>query len=183
MRDALVLVDVIGTFRHEDGERLAAAFVESAPALRAELDDARMAGVPVLYVNDADGDWSGSVTRLVERATTEGLAGDAVRLVAPHEGEAFLFKLRYSGFDHTALEPLLRSLEVERLLLAGTSIERCVAQTAIAARERDFKVTVLAHACPSVDEDDAAVALHYLERIAGCRIAGGDGSSARRCRG
>lgn len=173
MRDALVLVDVVNDFRHEHGERLAASFAACAPALRAALERARAAAIPVVYANDNQGAWDGDREAFIAAAVRDGLAGDALAAVAPRPGEAFLFKLRYSAFDYTPLEPLLLGLEVERLLLAGMATERCVAQTAIAARERGFKVTVLADACAHVDEADARLALDYLERIAGCRIERG----------
>jgi len=38
---------------------------------------------------------------------------------------------------------LLRDLDVERLLVIGGATERCIVQTAIDARELDFKVTIL----------------------------------------
>jgi nicotinamidase-related amidase len=62
-------------------------------------------------------------------------------------------------------------LETERILLAGAATEGCVAQTAIAARELGFKVTVLADACATVDERLEAVALEYLDRVGGCVVA------------
>ncbi len=48
--------------------------------------------------------------------------------------------------------------------------EGCVAQTAIAARELGFKVTVLAVACATVNERLERVALEYLEAVAGVRV-------------
>jgi biuret amidohydrolase len=79
-------------------------------------------------------------------------------------------KPSYSAFDHTPLELILRDLEVERLLLAGTSTEGCVAQTAIDARELGFKVSVLADACATVDERIERIAIEYLEAVAGVWI-------------
>jgi nicotinamidase-related amidase len=90
--------------------------------------------------------------------------------VAPEPGDAFLCKPRYSAFDHTPLDLLLRELEVQRLLLAGTATERCVAQTAIDGRELGYQITVQADACSAVEAGNAEVALRYLERVVGVRI-------------
>lgn len=46
----------------------------------------------------------------------------------------------------------------------------CVTQTAIAARELGFKVTVLAAACACVDERLERVALEYLTDVVGVRV-------------
>jgi nicotinamidase-related amidase len=104
------------------------------------------------------------------RQALEGRGAELVEPVAPQDGDSFVVKPRYSAFDHTPLELILRDLEVERLLLAGASTEGCVAQTAIDARELGFKVTVLADACATVDERIERVALEYLEAVAGVRI-------------
>lgn len=81
-----------------------------------------------------------------------------------------MIKPHYSAFDHTPLELLLRELEVERLLLASAATEMCVAQTAIAARERGFKVSVLVDACATADERMERVSLDYLENVVGAGL-------------
>ena len=81
-----------------------------------------------------------------------------------------MFKPRYSAFDSTPLEILLERLEIERILLAGNATEMCVTQTAIAARELGFKVTVRADCCATLDPELEDVALRYLERVVGARV-------------
>ena len=170
MNDALLLVDVIKDFRHEDGDALLASYRERHGGLVAALDRARSKGVPVIYANDHGGHWDGDAPGLVRRAVEEGRAGELVQAVRPRPGDRFVLKTRYSAFDSTPLEFLLADLSVDRLLLAGTATEMCVAQTAIAARELGYKVTVLAPACACVDEADERIALDYLERVVGVRV-------------
>ena len=169
MRDAFLLVDVVRTFEHEDGERLLASFRDRHAGFVAALERARGEGLPVIYANDTFGRWDGDAPRLVREAVA-GPGGELVEAVAPREGETFVVKPRYSAFDHTPLELILRELEVERLLLGGLSSEGCVAQTAIDARELGFKVTVLARACATIDERVEQVALEYLEQVAGAVV-------------
>jgi nicotinamidase-related amidase len=169
VRDALLLVDVINTFDHEDGERLLESFRDRHEGLVRALERARRDRVPVVYANDNVGVWDGDAPGLVERAV-DGPGGDLVRAIAPREGDLFVLKPRYSAFDHTPLELLLRELEVERLLLAGTATEMCVVQTAIAARERGFKVSVLVDACATVDERMERISLDYVENVVGARL-------------
>jgi nicotinamidase-related amidase len=173
MNDALLLVDVIQRFEHEDGERLLASFGERLPGLQAALATARSRGILVVYANDNEGVWDGDAQALVRRAVEHGRGGDLVATVQPRPGERFVIKPRYSAFDVTPLELILRELEIERILLAGTATEMCVAQTAIQARELGFKVTVLAHACATTDPELEQVALTYLERVAGVFVERG----------
>jgi nicotinamidase-related amidase len=166
VRDALVLVDVVQTFEHEDGERLLESFRERHEGFVRGLEGARAGGVPVVYANDNFGVWDGDAPRLVRQAL-EGRGGELVEPLAPRGGETFVVKPRYSGFDHTPLDLILRGLEIERLLLGGMSSEGCVAQTAIDGRELGFKVTVLADACATTDDRVERVAFEYLEQVAG----------------
>jgi ureidoacrylate peracid hydrolase len=52
-------------------------------------------------------------------------------------------KTRYSGFHNTALEALLRGLEVDTIYLAGVITNMCVEATARDAFHRDFRFVVL----------------------------------------
>ena len=169
MRDALLLVDVLNDFEHEDGEKLLESFRSRHDGFVAALERARAAGLTVIYANDTYGDWRGDAPALVKRGLG-GRGGELVEAIAPREDDCFVVKPRYSAFDHTPLELILREREVERLLLGGMSTEGCVAQTAIDARELRFKITVLAKACATIDERIEQVALEYVEQVAGAFV-------------
>jgi nicotinamidase-related amidase len=170
MKDALLLVDVVNDFLHEHGEALLASYRRAHPALRAALDRAHELGVPVVYANDNFGTWDGDVRRLVRHAVEEGRGGELVEAIAPHDGDRFVVKPRYSAFDHTPLVLLLRELEIERIFLAGAATEMCVVQSAIDARELGFKISILPEACSSTDPRQKRLALEYAEDIVGARL-------------
>ena len=169
MKDALVLVDAVNLFDHEDGEALLSSFRERLPGVELALARARSAGIPVIYANDSQGRWDSDAPGLV-RAALAGRGGDVVRALVPGPDERFVLKPRYSIFDHTPLVILLRELEIERLLLAGGATEMCVVQSAIDARELGFKVTILVDACAAVDEQMEHVSLEYAARVVGARV-------------
>jgi nicotinamidase-related amidase len=172
MNDALLVVDVIDTFDHDDGDALLASFRARAARMAETLREARMStGLPVLYVNDAHGDWAGDAPSFVRRAVEDGAGGEIVMALAPQAGERFLFKPRYSAFDHTPLVLVLESERVERVLLMGAATEGCVVQTAIAAREYGLKATILTEACATTEEELERVALAYAEKVGGVRLA------------
>ena len=169
MKDALLLVDVINDFRHEDGDTLLESFRERHGALLRALEEAREKDVPVIYANDNFGVWDGNGPRLVEEARG-GRAGDLVEQLAPAPDDRFVVKPRYSAFDHTPLVLILRELEIERILLAGAATEMCVVQTAIDAKEEGFKVSILAEACATTDAEIEELALRYAEEIVGAFV-------------
>jgi nicotinamidase-related amidase len=178
LRTALLLVDVLSDFEHENGERLAAAFRDATGALERLIGDARAQALPIIYANDVMGRWSEGRDQVVDRALS-GPAGAQMRAVAPRAEDVFVVKPRYSAFDHTPLRLILAADEIERIVLAGTATEMCVTQTAIDGREVGLKVTVVPQACASADERMAKVALEYLERVAGVFLEDGIPGDAR----
>jgi nicotinamidase-related amidase len=171
VKDALLVVDVFNDFDHDDGEELLASFRERGRGMRDALAAARAGHVPVIYVNDQQG-WTGDAPGLVRSAVEASAGADVIAPLAPQRDDAFVLKPRYSAFDHTPLVLLLRELEVERLLLMGAATEGCVVQSAIDARELGFKVTILADACATNDEELEDLALRYAERVGGVVVAG-----------
>jgi nicotinamidase-related amidase len=166
MRDCLLAVDLFSDFSHEDGDRLLDSLRSRATGLAHAIEVARHRSVPVVYANDTHGVWNGDARELVRRAL-DGPGGDVLARVAPNEADAFIVKPRYSAFDLTPLELVLAEHGTERLLLVGMTTEMCVAQTAIDARERRYKVTVLTDACAPVDPELEQTALRYLEAVTG----------------
>jgi nicotinamidase-related amidase len=171
LRDALLIVDVINDFLHEDGDALLRSFRDRHAGLLAAIDAARQAEIPIVYANDNYGVWDGDVNRLVSHAVDEGKGGDLVSTVAPQPDDRFVVKPRYSAFDHTPLDLILMGLGIERILLCGLATEGCVVQTAIAGRELGFKISVLTDACATNDERLEQIALEYLEAVVGARLA------------
>lgn len=56
------------------------------------------------------------------------------------------------------------------VLLLVDVLEMCVAQTAIAARERGLKVSIMVDACACVSWESPEIALEYVSRVAGARV-------------
>jgi nicotinamidase-related amidase len=170
MRDVLLIVDVFNDFDHEDGDDLLASFRERVPAMAEAIAAARVAVIPIVYVNDQLERWDADAPGLVRSALAARPGGEVIALLAPEPGDRFVLKPRYSAFDHTALALLLEELEIERILLIGSATEGCVVQTGIDAREAGFKVTIVADACATTDPGLAEIALRYAEEVGGMRI-------------
>jgi|KBSMisStandDraft_5_1062788.scaffolds.fasta_scaffold445527_2 nicotinamidase-related amidase len=171
--DALVVIDVINDFEHEDGDRLLASFKERLTAMTEALASARAAGVPIIYVNDERSRWDSDAPALIRAALENKRGAGIVEHLAPHSGDRVLLKHRYSAFDHTPLDLLLEQLHIDRLVLIGAATEGCIVQTAIDAREHGLKTTIIADACACTDPELEAIALEYAGRVVGARIAHG----------
>jgi nicotinamidase-related amidase len=169
MSEALLLVDVLKDFEHEDGDALLESYRRRLPALVSLLGDARARGLPVVYANDGAGRWT-EADELVRHTVEAGKAGGLVAEVAPRSEEPLVLKGAYSAFDGTDLARLLRGLGVERFGLAGTATEMCVFQTALDARRQGFDVLARGDACATVDAENERIALAYLERVLGLEV-------------
>lgn len=171
MARALLLVDVIKDFLHEDGDRLLESFRARHAALLGAVEAARRERRPVVYANDNAGPWDSDAPRLVRQAVEEGKGGELVAAIAPKEGETFVLKTGYSAFDRTPLASLLHEdLGVDELEIAGTATEMCVFQTVQDALRLGFAVSVLADACATVEPEHERLALEFLERVQGVPV-------------
>ena len=77
VRDALLLVDVVNDFRHEDADAPLDLRTRHRMLLET-LETARGRDVPVVYANDNFGDWHGDASRLVNDAVERGRGGELV---------------------------------------------------------------------------------------------------------
>jgi nicotinamidase-related amidase len=168
---ALLLVDVIKDFEHEDGHRLLESFRARHPGFLDTVKRARDAGTTIVYANDTAERWDSDAPGLVRRAL-EGKGGDLVSALAPRPEDLVVLKPRYSAFDQTPLASLLEDRGIEGVTLGGTATEMCVFQTATDALRIGFEVTVQADACATVDERHEALALAYLEEVLGVSVIG-----------
>ena len=168
MSEALLLVDVVKDFEHEDGDELLESYRRRHGALVALLDAARTSGMPVVYANDhGEHDDPGAVVR---EAIEEGKAGELVAAVAPANGEPVVLKDGYSAFDGTRLSDLLDELGVQKVVLAGAATEMCVFQSALDAGRAGLEVLVRGDASATVDSENERIALDYLERVLGLEV-------------
>jgi nicotinamidase-related amidase len=167
--DALLVIDVLDDFDHEDSASLLASFRERGPAMAAAIEMARNGGVPVIYANDDRDRWDSDAPALA-RDAADGPGGEIIRRLLPQPGDHVLLKHRYSAFDHTALELLLEARSVERVIVVGAATEGCVVQTALDAREHGLKATIVADACATTDPDLEQTALRYARDVGGIRV-------------
>ena len=163
MKSALIVVDMLNEYDHEDAEVLIESVRTVLPAMCGLVERAAREGTPVVYVNDNYGDWSAGRPEIVERAMA-GRAGDLVAPIAPGDGSWFISKARHSIFYGTQLEYLLREQELGRIVLVGQVTEQCILYSALDAYVRHFEVAVPRDAVAGIHADLAAAALAMMER-------------------
>jgi nicotinamidase-related amidase len=167
---ALVVVDMLSTYDHDDAETLTRNVRTVLPRICDLVERAtRDEDIELIYVNDLYGEWNAGRAELLERV----LAGDhrdLVEPIAPAEDVSFIVKARHSIFYETPLEYMLRQKEIGRLILVGQVTEQCILYSALDAYIRHFDVVVPRDAVAHIHEDLAEAALRMMEINMGAEI-------------
>ncbi|MFG7942431.1 cysteine hydrolase family protein [Streptomyces cacaoi] len=180
-RPAVILMDLINDVVHPDGsyakegyaEQVAARGVLERAAAAAGL--ARERNIPLVHVTVG---FSAGYPEWPAHSPVFAPCRDEKRLqlgtwgteqhetVRPHPGEVLIAKHRLSPFHGTALDVLLRSQGVDRLLLCGVSTDLVVLSAAREAHDRDYRVEVLEDAVAAADPALHRAAVDLLARTA-----------------
>ncbi|HEX6583311.1 MAG TPA: isochorismatase family cysteine hydrolase [Thermoleophilaceae bacterium] len=131
-KSALVVVDMLSPYEHEDADRLTKSVETVVEPISALIARAQDHDVELIYVNDNYGDWNSSSEELVHRAL-EGTRPDLVEPILPPEGADFVIKARHTIFYMTPLEYLLGQKEIDHLVLVGQVTEQCILYSALDA--------------------------------------------------
>jgi nicotinamidase-related amidase len=162
-RSALVVIDMLNPYEHEDAERLTKTVEDAIEPIAKLIGRATDAGAELIYVNDNHGDWNSSSEELAERALA-GSRPDLVEPLLPPDGADFVIKARHTIFYMTPLEYLLAQRQIEHLVLAGQVTEQCILYSALDAYVRHIEVSVPRDGVAHIHEDLAQAALKMMER-------------------
>jgi nicotinamidase-related amidase len=160
---ALVVVDMLNTYEHEDAEKLTASVERIVEPMRELIARAIDQDARVIYVNDNYGDWNSSQEELTQRAL-DGARPDLVEPILPSSEVDFVLKARHTIFYMTPLEYLLWQRDVERLVLIGQVTEQCILYSALDAYVRHYAVTIPTDGVAHIHEPLGDAALKMMQR-------------------
>jgi biuret amidohydrolase len=131
------------------------------PAATRLLDDARAAGVKIVY---STGTFQPGHPELVPNipllsqvaqygSLVDRTAGAAIiDAVAPHGDDVVLTHHRVSCFHGTELDVVLRGAGIDTVILAGVATNRAVESTARASADLGYRTLVVSDACSTTSE-------------------------------
>lgn len=164
---ALLVMDVQNGIveRVPDGsESLLAALARATTA-------ARSSGVPVVYVRVAFRPGGVEISRRNRSFSVIGSAGGmgeddpATQIhpaVVPEPDDIVVIKKRVSAFTGSGLDVVLRSLEVDSLVLTGVATSGVVLSTLRQAADLDYELSVLHDGCADADPEVHRVLLDKI---------------------
>jgi nicotinamidase-related amidase len=160
---ALIVIDMLNPYDHEDADELAANVEGIVAPLHSLIERAQDADVELVYVNDNYGDFAASRDDIVQRAVA-GRHPELVEPLLPPADCSFLAKVRHSAFYSTSLDYLLGQREIERVILTGQVTEQCILYSALDAYVRHFSVSVPEDAVAPIDPGLGDAALEMMRR-------------------
>ena len=154
---------MINPFDFPEAEQLFPLIVEMAERIARLKGRAAAARIPVIYLNDNFGKWRHDFGALVAQCIDGPCRGRPIaQLLCPNEQDYFVLKPKHSGFYATPLELLLRSLQVQRLILTGVAGDNCVLFTAADGYMREFTLCVPEDCVISMDSEGNGNALRQM---------------------
>jgi len=162
MTRALLIVDMQNGFCHPEGSftRIGMGLEGADEAVRhaaTAVAQARRAGIPVVFTRHLYRPGRADEGRALKQnspalAGLDGLRGgtwdaEVVAKLGCGPSDLTVDKVRFDAFQWTSLEPLLRGLDVDELVVCGVVTNLCVDTTIRSAFMRDFPVTLLADCC------------------------------------
>jgi nicotinamidase-related amidase len=160
---ALIVIDMLNTYDHEDAEPLAESARHAVPRIaellaRADRDEEML----TLYVNDNHEHWEHQRDDLV-RLALEGRHPELIEPLVPAADVPFVTKGRHSIFYQTSVDHLLQVRDVGCLVLCGQVTEQCIQYSALDAYLRGYELHVPRDAVAHINEGWARAALEMME--------------------
>jgi nicotinamidase-related amidase len=162
MNRALIVVDMQNGFCHPDGSfaRMDMGLEGADEAVRnaaIAVAQARRAGIPVIFTRHVYRPGRADEGRALKQnspalAGLDGLTvgswdAEVVAELGCGPNDLTVDKVRFDAFQWTSLEPLLRGLGAEEIVVCGVITNICVETTIRSAFMRDFPVILLADCC------------------------------------
>lgn len=171
-RQAVLVIDMLNDF--VTGELKCERAENIIPNLQRLLSGARAAGVPVIYSGDAHLPSDFELEVWGEHAMAGTPGAEVIPELEPQDSDYEVPKRTYSAFHETGLEPLLRSLGVDTVVITGIHTNICDRHTSADAFFRGFDIDIVTDGVDSFTQEEHEQGLAYLEKIYGARLVSTD---------
>jgi len=164
-KQALLIVDMINDFQHEDGEQLFKQVLPVARKIKELKARAGAAGIPVIYVNDNFQHWHDTFQSTIEHVSRTDEGRQVVELLRPEKEDYYVLKPHRSGFYKTPLGVLLDELDIDELIITGSTTDMCVLSTAHDAQMRKYKLRVPRDTTNALTDEYRDQSLDLMSRV------------------
>jgi nicotinamidase-related amidase len=170
---ALLIIDMINDFDFNYGNMLlehTKLIVDPILKLKKQMKEK---GFPIIYINDHYDLWQADFDKIIDTCKNEGNAS-LIERIKPQQDEFFLIKPKHSAFYGTALNTLLKRLNVNTLIITGIAGNICVLFTANDAYMREYKLWIPKDCIASASKEDNHYALKMMNHVLKASIKQGE---------
>lgn len=174
-RTAVIVVDMQNVFCKEDGALYVPRTEGIIENIRQLTSSARSAGMPVIYLRHivrGDGSDTGRMKDMypnVNDILKRGTPGvEIIDELKPLPQDVIIDKLFYSGFHDTDLDTVLRSQDINTIIICGTVTNVCCETTVRDGAHREYKIIFLSDANAAMDYPDMGwgdISAEEIQRI------------------
>jgi len=174
VKTAVLVIDMIndfvtGVFKSERASKI-------IPNIQRLLDFARKQKVPIVYATDAHLPNVDTEFEVWGPHAVKGSWGaEIIEELKPKKGDFWVLKRKYSAFQGTDLDTLLRELKIDTLVLTGVVTDICVQHTAADAFFRGYKIIIPKDCVEALDASTQNSAIKFLRKAYGCEITTSSG--------
>ena len=170
--EALLIIDMLNDFVLEGAPLEVPDTRKIIPAIKREIASARKEGRPIFYICDShdrdDKEFSKFGWPVHAVTGTEG--AEVVADLAPEKNDIVIEKKTYLAFYDTDLDPILKKLGIDSLILTGCVTHICILFTAVEAVPRGYSVTVPVDAVAGLAKEDHEAGLRIMKNVLGAKI-------------
>jgi len=168
MNGAVIVIDMLKDFI--EGRLGSERARQILPNLKKFLEESRKIRLPVIYVCDSHLPPDPEMKLWGEHAMKDSEGAEVIEDLKSEEGDYILGKRSYSGFYETGLDPLLRSLGIDTVILTGIFTNICVQHTAADAFFRGYRIFVVEDCVNALSDEENRESLSYMERMYGVKL-------------
>lgn len=170
LKAAVIVIDMIndfvtGVFKSDRAARI-------IPNIKALSDYAREQKIPVIYATDAHlPEVDPEFNVWGKHAEAGSWGAEVIDQLKPRKGDFRVFKRKYSAFQGTGLDQMLRDLHVDTVVLTGVVTDICIQHTAADAFFQGYNILIPKDCVEAVDAATQEAALKFMKKAYGPKIA------------
>lgn len=171
-KEALLIIDMLNDFVLPHAPLEVPDTHPLIPVIRREIDRARTAGMPILYLCDSHAPDDNEFRKFGWPAhAVKGTRGaEVIAELKPAPSDIVIQKTTYSGFYGTRLDEMLEKLGVGSLRITGCVTHICVLFTTADAVLRNYAVTVVEDGVAGLAREDHDAALRIMKNVLGASL-------------
>jgi nicotinamidase-related amidase len=167
---AVIVVDMLNDFF--TGPLKSERTAKIIPAVRRLIELAKQNNIPIIYANDSHiPRFDKTQLELWGKHAIRGTRGaQVINELKPRRTDYVVQKRKYSAFQETELDLILKQLETEAIIFSGILTNICIQHSVADAFFKGYRTIILEDCVEALSEKEQKIALAYMKKMYGSEI-------------